>query len=85
MNAKIDYKAIALESVDLLCSLGFIGLHPSRQRELWQKALDLDRRLHPDREPVIVWTEEEGDVDPPRRPGRPSAVKTTETEREDPA
>ena len=68
VSTKIDYKAIALESVHLLCSLGFSGLHPSRQRELWQKALDLDRRLHPDREPVTVWTEEEGDVEPPRKP-----------------
>ena len=67
MTAGIDYKAIALESVDLLCTLGFTGLHSSRQRELWQKALDLDRRLHPARERVIVWTEEEGDVDPPRK------------------
>ena len=76
MTARIDYKAIALESVDLLCSLGFVGLHPSRQRELWQKALDLDRRLHPDREPVIVWTEAEGDVDPPRKPGSTPTPET---------
>lgn len=67
MTARIDHKAIAEEAVGLLCSIGCWGLHPSRQRELWQRALDLDRRLHPGREPVTVWTEAEGDVDPPRR------------------
>ena len=88
MSTRIDYKAIALESVHLLCSLGFSGLHPSRQRELWQKALDLDRRLHPDREPVTVWTEEDGDVDPPRRGpdslSRPEAGTETTTNPGDP-
>ena len=81
MTARVDHKEIASEAVHLLCTIGYAGLYPGRQRELWQKALDLDRRLHPDREPIIVWTEEEGDVDPPRRPGRPP----TETDpREEP-
>ena len=69
VSTRVEYKEIALEAVHLLCSIGYTGLHPSQQRRLWQTALDLDRRLHPDREPVIVWSEEEGDVDPPRRPG----------------
>ena len=64
---KPDYESIAFRAVDLLCTLGFSGLHPSKQRELWQRALDLDRELCPHRERVIVWTEEEGDVNPPRR------------------
>ncbi len=72
-----EYKAIAIVAVDLLCSVGCYGLHPSKQRELWQRALDLDRRLHPDREPVTVWTEQEGDVDPPRRPGSTPVTGTT--------
>ena len=76
MSTRIDYRAIALEAVDLLCSVGFTGLHPDRQRELWQRALDMDRRLHPDREPITVWTEEEGDVDPPRRT-ETTTVETT--------
>ena len=67
VSGRIDYKAVALEAVDLLCMIGFSGLHESRRREVWQRALDLDRRLHPDREPVTVWTEEEGDISPPRR------------------
>jgi hypothetical protein len=67
MTARPDYKAIATEAVDLLCHIGHGGLHPSRRRQLWQMALDLDRKLHPDRERTIVWTEEEGDVDPPRK------------------
>lgn len=54
-----DYKSIAERAVDLLCHIGFAGLHPSRQRELWQKALDLDRELHPSLPPVTVWTAEE--------------------------
>lgn len=58
---------VAAQAVDLLCSLGFLGLHPSRQRELWQRALDLDRQLNPHRPRTIVWTAEDGDVDPPRR------------------
>jgi hypothetical protein len=62
-----DYKRIATQAVDLLCSLGFLGLHPSRQRELWQRALDFDRQLNPHRPRTVVWTEEEGDVHPPRR------------------
>lgn len=61
-----DYKEIAEEAVHLLCSLGYLGLHPDQQRRLWQEALDLDRKLHPWRPPSTVWTEEEGDVDPPR-------------------
>ena len=69
MSDRIDYKAVAIAAVDLLCSVGCYGLHSSKQRELWQRALDLDRKLHPDRPAVIVWTEEEGDVDPPRKPG----------------
>lgn len=66
-----DYKAIAVVAVDLLCSIGYLGLDPSRQRELWQRALDLDRQLYPDRACVIVWTQAEGDVNPPRRAGQP--------------
>ena len=62
-----DYKQIATAAVDLLCRLGYLGLDPGQQRRLWQAALDLDRRLNPHRERIIVWTEEEGDVDPPRR------------------
>ena len=66
MTAKIDYKAIALQAVDLLCTIGYLGLDASKQRQLWQEALDLDRKLHPERPPIVVWTVEEGDVDPPR-------------------
>jgi hypothetical protein len=62
-----DYKRIATQAVDLLCQIGFTGLHPSRQRALWQRALDFDRQLNPHRPRTIVWTEEEGDVHPPRR------------------
>ena len=69
MTTRVDYQAIATVAVDLLCTIGFLGLDPSKQRQLWQEALDLDRKLHPDRPPIIVWTEEEGDVDPPRKPG----------------
>jgi hypothetical protein len=57
-----DYKRIATQAVDLLCLLGFSGLDPSKQRQLWQRALDLDRQLNPHRERTVVWTEEEGDV-----------------------
>lgn len=64
---KPDYKAVALEAVDLLCMIGCYGLHPSQQRRLWQTALDLDRKLHPERGSITVWTEDEGDVDPPQR------------------
>jgi hypothetical protein len=66
-----DYKAIAITAVDLLCTLGCYGLHSSKQRELWQRALDLDRKLHPDRAPVTVWTQEEGDAAPPRKETAP--------------
>lgn len=66
-----DYKRIAEQAVDLLCSVGFSGLHPSRQRELWQQALDLDRQLRPALAKVTVWTPEEGDVHPPRTEARP--------------
>ena len=69
MTTRVDYQAIATVAVDLLCTIGFLGLDPSKQRQLWQEALDLDRRLHPDRPPIVVWTAEEGDVDPPRKPG----------------
>lgn len=69
-----EYRSIAEQAVSLLCSIGYHGLHPDRQRELWQKALDLDRRLHPSFPPVTVWTEEEGDIDPPRRPAAPCAT-----------
>lgn len=73
----IDYEGIAKEAVNLLCTLGFTGLHRNQQRRLWQRALDLDRRLNPHRERTIVWTEEEGDVDPPRREsGKPLPVVT---------
>ena len=42
---KPDYESIAFRAVDLLCTLGFSGLHPSKQRELWQRALDLEEFL----------------------------------------
>jgi hypothetical protein len=74
-----EYKAIAEQAVDLLCFIGYLGLHPSRQRELWQRALDLDRKLHPAFPPVVVWTEEEGDIDPPRRPEAKAAPSGTVT------
>jgi hypothetical protein len=64
-------KAIAIVAVDLLCTLGCYGLDASRERELWQQALDLDRRLHPHRERVVIWTEAEGDVNPPRKEAPP--------------
>jgi hypothetical protein len=83
MTTKVDYRAIATVAVDLLCTLGCYGLDPSKQRQLWQEALDLDRKLHPDRPPIVVWTEEEGDVDPPRKPGSPPVTETTETGRAD--
>ena len=62
-----DYRRIAEQSVSHLLSIGCYGLDPSRQRELWQRALDLDRQLHPGFPPSTVWTAEEGDIDPPRR------------------
>jgi hypothetical protein len=78
MTTKPDYKAVALQAVDLLCRIGYLGLDASKQRQLWQEALDLDRRLHPDRPPIVVWTAEEGDVDPPRSPGvSPRPAETT--------
>ena len=61
-----NYRRIAHEAVELLLSIGFSGLHPSQQRRLWQRALDLDRELHPNFPKVTVWTEEEGDIHPPR-------------------
>lgn len=74
---QIDYKAIATQAVDLLCSIGLLGLHPSQQRRLWQMALDMDRKLNPHRERTVVWTEEEGDIDPPRKEsGKPLPVVT---------
>lgn len=83
MTSRIDYKAIALEAVDLLCTIGFTGLHPDRQRELWQHALDLDRKLHPDRAPIVVWSEEDGDVIPPRRPDATGKTAATGRDRAD--
>ena len=77
MSPRIDHKAIAIAAVGLLCQLGCYGLDPSQQRRLWQEALDLDRRLYPDRPPIIVWTEEEGDVDPPRKPGSTPITERT--------
>jgi hypothetical protein len=68
MTTAPDYRRVAEQAVSLLCSVGCYGLDPSRQRELWQRALDLDRQIHPSFPPVTVWTEEEGDIDPPRRP-----------------
>lgn len=62
-----DIRQIAKEAVDLLCQVGFAGLDRSKQRELWQRGLDLDRRLNPHRPRTVVWSEQEGDVDPPRR------------------
>jgi DNA segregation ATPase FtsK/SpoIIIE-like protein len=61
-----DYRRIAEQSVSLLLSVGCWGLHSSRQRELWQRALDLDRQIHPSLPHVLVWTKEEGVIDPPR-------------------
>jgi hypothetical protein len=68
MSATPDYRRVAEQAVGILCSIGCHGLDPSKQRELWQRALDLDRQIHPSFPPVTVWTEEEGDVDPARRP-----------------
>jgi hypothetical protein len=62
-----DYRAIAERAVNLLCSVGCHGLHPSQQARLWQQGLDLDRQLRPHRPVVTVWTEAEGDIRPPRR------------------
>jgi hypothetical protein len=84
MTTKVDYRAIATAAVDLLCTIGFLGLDPSKQRQLWQEALDLDRKLHPDRPPIIVWTEEEGDVEPPRKPGNPETPDHPNHHRGDP-
>lgn len=61
-----DYQRIANEAVDLLCTIGFTGLDPSKRRQFWQQALDLDRQLYPALPKVTVWTPEEGDVNPPR-------------------
>ena len=61
-----NYKRVAHQAVELLLTIGFSGLDPSRQRELWQVALDLDRELHPGLRKVTVWTKEEGDIIPPR-------------------
>ena len=66
MNAT-DYRRIATQAVSILLSIGCYGLDPSRQREVWQRALDLDRQLHPGFPPSTVWTAGEGDIDPPRR------------------
>ncbi len=62
-----DYKDIAERAVGLLCSIGLGGLDASKRRELWQKALDLDRELHPSHPPVTVWTAEDGAVEPVRQ------------------
>src|ERR1035441_7712037 len=69
MTTEIDYQAIATVAVGLLCTIGFLGLDPSKQRQLWQEALDLDRKLHPDRPPIVVWTAGEGDAAPARAGG----------------
>jgi hypothetical protein len=61
---KPDYKAIATEAVGLLCRIGYLGLDRSRQRELWQMALDLDRKLHPP-EPVPL-DENRGEGEEPK-------------------
>jgi hypothetical protein len=75
MTTAPDYRRVAEQAVSLLCSVGCYGLDPSRQR-----ALDLDRQIHPSFPPVTVWTEEEGDVDPPRRPNADAAPATESTE-----
>lgn len=64
--AAAEVRQIAAEAVDLLCAIGFAGLNPDRQRELWQRGLDLDRRLNPASPAMIVWTPGGGDVIPPR-------------------
>jgi hypothetical protein len=69
-----DYRRIAEQANGILLSIGCHGLDPSKQRELWQRALDLDRLLHPSFPPTTVWTEEEGDIDPPRHADSKSAV-----------
>jgi hypothetical protein len=76
-----DYRRIAEQAVSLLCSVGCYGLDRSRERELWQRALDLDRQLHPHRRVTTVWTEEEGDIDPPRHAdGKPVPVGAVDGE-----
>jgi hypothetical protein len=62
-----DHRRIATQAVSLLLTIGCYGLDRSKQRELWQRALDLDRHLHPGFPPTTVWTAGEGDIDPPRR------------------
>ena len=42
-----EYRSIAEQAVSLLCSIGCWGLDPSKERQLWQRALDLDLELHP--------------------------------------
>ena len=69
-----EYRYIAEQAVSLLCSIGCWGLDPSKERQLWQRALDLDRKLHPYLPAVTVWTEEEGDIEPPRRPAASCAT-----------
>ena len=64
---RLSHRRIAEQAVSLLLSIGCYGLDPGKQRELWQRALDLDRQLHPGFPPTTVWTAEEGDIDPPRR------------------
>jgi hypothetical protein len=73
------YRPIAEQAVSLLLSIGCYGLDRSKQRQLWQEALDLDRELHPSFPRVEVWTAEEGDIEPPRHPeSSPEALVAAE-------
>jgi hypothetical protein len=67
-----DFATIAAEAIALLLSVGCYGLDASKQRELWQRGLDLSHRMHPDEPRYVVWTPEEGDIDPAREEGSPS-------------
>lgn len=79
LNDAMTVRAIAQKAVDLLLSLGCYGLDRSKQLELWQEALDLDRLLHPEKPAVTVWAPggerfARGGIVPPEHAGSGGAV-----------
>ena len=52
------YRDIAERAVELLLSVGCYGLDRSKERELWQRGLDLQHELNPASPRQVVWTTE---------------------------